>query len=128
MTTGEKSPEGNSAESVTSPDGKEKDMKQVKKYRVNGSEHFNLHSMRDKLYVMRDNAIDDRDWETADRAQERIEEVEALLHKAPCVGSLVDWPTLKRIREIQQERQLIRYQTCLAAGDSEAEAAMAFEI
>jgi hypothetical protein len=103
-------------------------MKRVKKYRVNESEHFNLHSMRDKLYVMRDSAREDRDWEAADKAEDRIEEVEALLHKAPCVGSLVDWPTLKRIREIQRERQLIRYQTCLAAGDSEAEAAMAFDI
>lgn len=100
----------------------------MKKYRVNGSEHFNLHSMRDKLYVMRDSAVEESDWETADLAQERIEEVEALLHKAPCVGSLVDWETLKRIREIQAERQLIRYSTCLANGESESEAAIAFTI
>lgn len=100
----------------------------MKKYRVNGSEHFNLHSMRDKLYVMRDSAVDDSDWETADLAQERIDEVEALLHKAPCVGSLVDWATLKRIREIQAERQLIRYNTCLANGDSESDAALAFTL
>ena len=100
----------------------------MKKYRVNGSEHFNLHSMRDKLYVMRDSAVDDRDWETADLAQERIDEVEALLHKAPCVGSLVDWPTLKRIREIQAERQLIRYSICLANGDCERDAAIALTI
>lgn len=100
----------------------------MKKYRVNGSEHFNLHSMRDKLYVMRDSAVEDRDWETADRAQERIDEVEALLHKAPCVGSLVDWATLKRIREIQAERQLIRYNICLANGDSERDAALAFTL
>lgn len=100
----------------------------MKKYRVNGSEHFNLHSMRDKLYVMRDSAIEDRDWATVDLAEERIEEVEALLHKAPCVGSLVDWATLKRIREIQAERQLIRYNICLANGDSESDAAIALTI
>ena len=105
-----------------------REQKQVKKYRVNGSEHFNLHSMRDKLYVMRDSAVEEGDWATADMAQDRIEEVESLLHKAPCVGSLVDWTTLKRIREIQSERQFIRYQTCLAAGDSEEDAALAFEL
>lgn len=100
----------------------------MKKYRVNGSEHFNLHSMRDKLYVMRDSAIEGRDWATVDLAEERIEEVEALLHKAPCVGALVEWETLKRIREIQAERQFIRYSICLANGDSESEAAIAFTI
>ena len=100
----------------------------MKKYRVNSSEHFNLHSMREKLYVMRDEAIDNQDWDTADKAQERIEEVETLLSKAPCVGCLVDWQTLKRIREIQAERQFIRYSTCIANGDSERDAAIAFTI
>lgn len=103
-------------------------MKQTKKYRVNGSEHFNLHSMRDKLYVWRDTAREDRDWETEEEMQKRIDEVEALLDKAPCVGSLVDWPTLKRIREIQSERRYIRYRTCLEAGDSEEDAAIAFQV
>ena len=32
------------------------------------------------------------------------------MDQAPHVGSLVDWPTLKRIREIKDERQIIRYQ------------------
>ena len=50
------------------------------------------------------------------------------MEKAYCVGALVDWPTLKRIREIREERQLIRYNTCLAAGASEREAAQAFEL
>lgn len=100
----------------------------MKKYRVNGSEHFNLMSMRDKLYVRRDDAREQRDWETADAADERISEIESLLCKAPCVGSLVDWETLKRIREIKEERQLIRYNVCLANGDSEREAAIAFTL
>lgn len=100
----------------------------MKKYRVNGSEHFNLVSMREKLYVQRDDAVDNRDWDAADIADERIQEIEALLRKAPSVGSLVDWQTLKRIREIQSERQMIRYQTCLAAGDNEKDAAIAFTI
>ena len=50
------------------------------------------------------------------------------MEKAYCVGALVDWPTLKRIREIKEERQLIRYNTCLAQGTSEKDAAMAFEL
>jgi len=58
----------------------------------------------------------------------RLEEINQLMEKAYCVGALVDWPTLKRIREIREERQLIRYNTCLAAGASEREAAQAFEL
>lgn len=58
----------------------------------------------------------------------RLEEINQLMEKAFCVGALVDWPTLKRIREIKEERQLIRYNTCLAAGLSEREAALAFEL
>ncbi len=42
----------------------------------------------------------DEQW---DEVQERISEVEELMEKAYCVGALVDWPTLKRIREIKEE-------------------------
>ena len=98
-----------------------------RKYRVNGSEHFNLNSMYEKLKCME---IDMEEgtipWD--DNVLDRIDEVEKLMDAAPWVGSLVDWPTLKRIREIQAERQMIRYATCLAAGDSEREAAIAFDI
>ena len=100
----------------------------MKKYRVNGSEHFNLISMREKMYVQRDDALDENEWDKVDFYEERIEEIESLLDKAPCVGSLVDWETLKRIREIQHERQFMRYSICLANGDNEREAAIAFTI
>lgn len=100
----------------------------TKKYRVNESELFNLQSMRDKLYVQRDDAIDASDYETAEKAQARIEEVETLLNEAPYVGAAVIWPTLKRIREIAAERQMLRYNTCIAAGASESEAALAFTL
>ena len=91
----------------------------MKKYRVNESEHFNLYSMDDKLKCIE---IDMQE------VQERICEVEELMEKAYCVGALVDWPTLKRIREIKEERQLMRYNACMAQGASEKDAAMAFEL
>jgi len=50
------------------------------------------------------------------------------MEKAYCVGALVDWPILKRIREIKEERQLIRYNICLLHGASEKDAARAFEL
>ena len=63
-----------------------------------------------------------------DEISKKLEEVEGLLEKAYCVGALVDWPTLKRIREIKNERQFIRYNKSLAVGVSEREAATAFEL
>lgn len=99
----------------------------IKKYRVNGSEHFNLYSMYEHLKVIE---IDMQDgiipWD--DTIEERIEEVESLMKKAPYVGSLVDWQTLKRIREIKDERQIIRYCKCIAQGTPERDAALAFDI
>lgn len=100
----------------------------MKKYRVNSSENFNLMSMREKLYVLRDEALESNNWDEVEAVEDRISEVESLLDKAPYVGSLVDWPTLKRIREIKEERQYIRYNRCLSIGMTEAEAALAFEI
>lgn len=106
-------------------------MASTKKYRVNGTEHFNLFSMYEHLKCIE---IDFEDgtipWDEKkyDELQDRIAEVEKLMDSAPCVGSFVDWPTLKRIREIKNERQMIRYATCIAAGDSESEAALAFEV
>lgn len=99
----------------------------AKKYRVNSTEHFNLHSMYDHLKCIE---IDMKDGTIAwdDSVFDRIEELESLMDKAPWVGSLVDWPTLKRIREIKDERQMIRYTTCLAAGADERDAALAFEV
>ncbi len=100
----------------------------MRKYRVNSSEHFNLMSMREKLYVLRDEALESNNWDEVEAAEDRISEIESLLDKAPHVGSLVDWQTLKRIREIKEERQYIRYNRCLSSGMTEAEAALAFEI
>lgn len=99
----------------------------TKKYRVNSSEHFNLQSMYEKL------KCDEIDMEEGtipwgEKVFDRIDEVEKLMDAAPYVGSLVDWPTLKRIREIKEERQMIRYATCLSQGTPEREAALAFEI
>ena len=99
----------------------------TKKYRVNGSEHFNLHSMYEKLKCIEID-MDEGTIPYDEKIIDRIEEVEKLMDAAPYVGSLVDWPTLKRIREIKEERQMIRYATCLAQGTPENEAAMAFEI
>ena len=99
----------------------------MKKYRVNSTEHFNLNSMYDHLKCieidMQEGTIP---WD--DAVLDRIEELEDWMDKAPWVGSMVDWPTLKRIREIKDERQMIRYTTCLAAGAEERDAALAFEV
>ena len=99
----------------------------MKKYRVNESEHFNLYSMYEHLKVMEIEMQEgERPWD--DGLFDRIEEVERLMDLAPYVGSLVDWPTLKRIREIKAERQIIRYQRSIEAGSTEKEAAYAFTL
>lgn len=104
----------------------------TKMYRVNESEHFNLHSMYDKLKVreieMSEAPRGTYTSEQWDAIYERIEEVENLMEKARCVGDPVDWPTLKRIREIQKERQLIRYCIALENGATEEEASYAFDL
>lgn len=99
----------------------------TKKYRVNESEVFNLQSMYDKLNVWLIEMQDgEREWD--ETIFERLEEVEGLMNKAYGVGALVDWNTLKRIREIKEERQMIRYCRSLAAGHSERDAAIAFQL
>lgn len=102
----------------------------MRKYRVNESEHFNLYSMYDKLKCIEidmqeapAHTYTEKQW---DELEAKMTELENLMEKAYCVGALVDWPTLKRIREIKEERQLIRYNTCMAQGASEKDAAMAF--
>lgn len=103
----------------------------MKKYRVNESEVFNLQSMYEHLkcdeIYMNEN-IDDYSEKDFTALYERIKEVENLMDKAYCVGALVTWPELKRIREIKAERQLIRYANCLAMGTPENEAAIAFDL
>lgn len=103
----------------------------TKKYRVNSSEHFNLYSMYEKLKCQEIDLYEGTmqySEKEADELEARIEEVEHLMDKAPYVGALVDWPTLKRIREIKEERQMIRYATCLSQGTPEREAALAFDV
>lgn len=104
----------------------------MKKYRVNGSELFNLQSMYDRLKCdeidMMEapaNSVSDIQW---DELQKRLNEIENLMEKAPCIGALVDWTTLKRIREIKAERQLMRYNTCIANGTPEKDAVLSFEL
>ena len=104
----------------------------MKKYRVNESEHFNLYSMYDRLKCMEidmqeapAHTYNEKQW---NEIEKRLEEVENLMEKAYCVGALVDWQTLKRIREIKEERQLIRYSTCIAQGVSEKDASIAFDL
>lgn len=99
----------------------------AKKYRINSSEHFNLFSMYEKLKCMEID-MDEGTIPYDEKLFSRIEEVEHLMDAAPFVGSQVDWPTLKRIREIKAERQMIRYAACLAQGTPEHEAAMSFDI
>lgn len=99
----------------------------MKKYRVNSSEHFNLMSMYDHLKCIEIDMIEGViPWD--DDVMDRIDELEDLLDKAYCVGALVDWDTLKRIREIKDERQLMRYNRCLQNGVSEKEAGLAFQV
>lgn len=99
----------------------------MKKYRVNESEHFNLYSMYDHLKAAEIQMIEGEiEWDES--IESRISEVESLMDKAYCVGALVDWSTLKRIREIREERQLIRYSRSLEAGSNERDAAYAFDL
>lgn len=97
-----------------------------KKYRVNSSELFNLQSMYEHLMCVRD--VQDGVGQDSSKTRARIEEIERLMDKAYCVGAMVTWPELKRIREIQEERRQIRYCICLRNGDSERDAALALEI
>ena len=99
----------------------------MKKYRINESELFNLESMYEHLMVrVEEMKYDNAEWD--DSIFDRIEEVEGLMDKTHGVGSLVDWPTLKRIREIQAERQMIRYNTCMLAGAKEEDASISFQL
>ena len=104
---------------------------QVKKYFVKHNYRFNLDSMR--IHVM--NMIDDvRDgkYETVelmgekmdeDRLIEFKDEVEDLMTKAygPVCGK-----DYGRIKAISDERNMIRYATCMSKGMSERDAASAF--
>lgn len=97
----------------------------MKKYRVNESEHFNLLSMQDKLTCWLYDARENRDIEAEKKIEERLEEVSELLKSAYCIGALVTWSQLKRIREIRDERNMIRYNIAIQNGASDREAGYA---
>lgn len=99
--------------------------KDMKKYRVNESEHFNLMSMYDHLKCLEIDAREKDDWGALEKVEERIEEVESLLESAYCIGALVTWPQLKRIREIKDERNAIRYNIAIQNGASDRDAGYA---
>ncbi|RKJ64829.1 hypothetical protein [Roseburia sp. 1XD42-69] len=94
----------------------------MKKYRVNESEHFNLMSMHDHLKCMEINARENNDWEALEKVEERLVEVDNLLESAYCIGALVTWEQLKRIREIRDERNTIRYNIAIQNGANNREA------
>lgn len=94
----------------------------MKKYRVNESEVFNLQSMYDHLKCMEIDARENDDWDALEKVEEQIEEVENLLKSAYCIGALVTWPQLKRIREIRDERNMIRYNIAIQNGARDREA------
>lgn len=97
----------------------------MKKYRVNESEVFNLQSMYDHLKCMEIDAQENDDWDTLDKIEKRIEEVESLLESAYCIGASVTWEQLKRIREIKDERNAIRYNIAIQSGASDRDAGYA---
>lgn len=97
----------------------------MKKYRVNNSEHFNLMSMYEHLKCMEIDARESDDWDALDKIEERIVEVENLLESAYCVGALVTWEQLKRIREIKDERNEIRYRIAIQNGANNRDASYA---
>ena len=97
----------------------------MKKCRVNESEHFNLMSMYDHLKCLEIDARESGNWDALKKAEERIEEVESLLESAYCIGALVTWPQLKRIREIRDERNTIRYNIAIRNGANDRDAGYA---
>lgn len=104
----------------------------MKKYRVNASEYTNLCSMYDKLKCEEIDMLEAPrgSYSDADFAglEARISEIEELMKVAYGVGALVEWKVLSRIREIKQERQLLRYHNSIVCGASQSDANMAFEI
>lgn len=103
-----------------------KQTKTNKKYRVNESEQFNLTSMYEHLKCLEIEAQENDDWDALEKVENRIEEVESLLDSAYCIGALVTWEQLKRIREIRDERNMIRYNIAIRNGVNEQDAGYAF--
>lgn len=58
-------------------------------------------------------------YDTLEKVEEQLEEIESLLEAAYCIGALVTWPQLKCIREIRDERNAIRYNIEIRNGASD---------
>lgn len=98
----------------------------MKKYRVNESEVFNLQSMYEHLKCIEIQAREDDNCDTLEKVEKQLEEVEYLMDSSYCIGALVTWPQLKRIREIRDERNMIRYNIAVKNGASDKAAGYAF--
>jgi len=107
-------------------------MANERKYFCNSSMKFNLDSMYTHVKViafdMEDGKINSvnicGDTWTVDTIYDLLEELSDLLDKA--VFGKVTGKEYGRIKDISQERQMIRYMTCLASGMSERDAGYAF--
>ena len=108
-------------------------MKEERKYYCNESMKFNLDSMHTHLqclrYDMRDGVITDPveicgRWVDINTIDDLIEEVEDLLSKA--MWGKVTGKEYGRIKAIRDERNMMRYERCLANGMSERDARYAF--
>ena len=106
--------------------------KPVKTYWCNNSMKFNLDSMYTHLEVARDE-LRDNEIEYVyicgkkydlDNIDDLIDEVGDLLSKA--LYTKVTGREYGRIKQLCEERKLIRYTTCLAHGMSEEDAGYAF--
>ena len=106
-------------------------MTQVKKYFVKMNYRFNLDSMRTHVLNLIDD-IRDGKFETVelmgetmdeDRLEEFKDEIEDLMAKMyyPVCGK-----DYGRIKAISDERNMIRYATCMAKGMSESDAGYCF--
>ena len=83
---------------------------------------FNLDSLRTHLLNLQYESYNDDEVE---KLQERIDEVENLLMKFNYKG--LTNQELSRVRELVNERQFMRYVTCLNSGLDEQTAAGAFQ-
>lgn len=85
-------------------------------YRVTRSEYLSLYKLRNELanieLMMQSAPVHIYTDEQLNKIQDRICEVEELMNTAYGKWALVDWLTLKRIREIQDEQQLIKNCSC----------------
>lgn len=102
----------------------------MKRYPVKHSILFNLDSMRTHLICAKDELLetckDDSLEGKMDGLIAELESLEELMQAIWGHRNTATWPELKRAREISEQRNLLRYTTCMAAGMDESDAAQAF--